>query len=138
MLRFLRFGTVGLTVAAIDLSLVAFLQHLLPPLGAVTLAYFAGVTCHFLLNKHWVFRCRRSDHPHQVCRYAVNVAACWLLTVAVVHLALTHFTQSVLAAKLCALAPATVFGFCMMRFWIFPQHPTTKPSYPAGTMRRSV
>ncbi|MGA7129708.1 MAG: GtrA family protein, partial [Chthoniobacterales bacterium] len=49
--RFVRFATVGASVAVIDFASVAILSRLLPPLVAVSIAYFIGVTCHFLLNK---------------------------------------------------------------------------------------
>jgi putative flippase GtrA len=47
VIRFVRFATVGASVAIIDFSCVAVLSRLLPPLVAVSFAYFIGVTCHF-------------------------------------------------------------------------------------------
>jgi putative flippase GtrA len=117
--RFIRFCTVGTTVAAVDFSMVFVLSRFLPPLVAVTFAYFIGVTCHFLLNKFWVFRCQRSDYLRQLLQYSVVVGSSWLITLGVVQLCLTTFTSSVLIAKLCAIPCATVTGFLLMHTVVF-------------------
>jgi putative flippase GtrA len=117
--RFLRFCTVGTTVAFIDFSLLWLLSSRMPPLVAVSLAYFFAVCCHFLLNKTWVFQCRRSDYIRQLIEYFTVVIASWSITLAVVHLSLSTFTQNVLIAKLCALPPATLVAFVLMQFFVF-------------------
>jgi putative flippase GtrA len=117
--RFIRFCTVGTTVALVDFSMVFVLSRFLPPLIAVTLAYFMGVTCHFLLNKFWVFRCQRSDYLRQLLQYAVVVGSSWLITIGVVQLCLTTFTSNILIAKLCAIPCATLTGFLLMQMFVF-------------------
>jgi len=110
---------VGGTVAVIDFSAVWLLGHFLHPLVAVSIAYFVGVSCHFLLIKFWVFRCRRSDYIRQLMQYLTVVLFSWLTTVAVVHLCLSTFTQNILIAKLFAVPPATLVGFVLMQFFVF-------------------
>ena len=117
--RFVRFATVGATVAAIDFSSVAVLSRFLAPLIAVTIAYFIGVTCHFLLNKFWVFRCRRSDYLKQLLQYGAVILNSWVVTIIVVHLCLSTFTSNVLIAKLCAIPCATMCNFLLMQFVVF-------------------
>jgi putative flippase GtrA len=120
--RFVRFCTVGGTVALIDFSMVFLFSRLLPPLVAVTIAYFIGVTCHFLLNKFWVFRCQRSDYLRQLLQYSVVVGSSWLITLGVVHICLSTFTSNVLIAKLCAIPCATLSGFLLMQMFVFKMH----------------
>ena len=116
---FLRFCIVGATVAAIDFGLVWLLSGRIPPLVAVSIAYFAAVCCHFLLNKMWVFQCRRSDFIRQLLQYSAVVVASWSTTVTIVHLCLSSFTTNVLIAKLFALPPATFVAFLLMQFFVF-------------------
>ena len=118
-LRVIRFLTVGGTVAAVDFSLVWVLHFFLQPLVAVSIAYLTGVTCHFLLNKFWVFRCRRSDYGKQLAQYGLNVFCCWLVTIAIVRLCLNTFTTNILIAKLCAIPPATLLGFLGLQLMVF-------------------
>lgn len=121
--RVMRFLVVGGAVTVLDLSLVWLFQFFLPPLGAISLAYLSAVTCHFLLNKFWVFRCSREDYRRQLGQYGMNVALCWLVTVAVVRLCLATFTSNLMLAKVCALPPATVLGFVMMQLLVFRRSP---------------
>jgi putative flippase GtrA len=117
--KLVRFCTVGGTVALIDFSMVFIFSRFLRPLVAVTIAYFIGVTCHFLLNKFWVFRCQRSDYIRQLLQYAVVVGTSWLITLGVVHVCLSTFTSNVLIAKLCAIPCATLSGFLLMQMLVF-------------------
>jgi putative flippase GtrA len=106
-------------VALIDFSMVFVFSRFLPPLIAVTIAYFIGVTCHFLLNKFWVFRCQRSDYLRQLLQYALVVGSSWLITLGVVHVSLSSFTSNILIAKLCAIPCATLSGFLLMQMFVF-------------------
>lgn len=120
--RFMRFATVGAAVAVIDFSGVAIFSRFLPPLVAVTIAYFIAVICHFLLNKYWVFRCRRKDHTKQLFLYGSVILNSWLITIVVVHLCLSTFTSNVLIAKLFAIPCAMMCNFLLMQFVVFRAH----------------
>ncbi len=127
--RFLRFATVGSSVAVIDFGGVAIASRFLPPLLAVTVAYFIAVCCHFLLNKYWVFRCRRNDYAKQLVQYAGVILTNWVITIAVVHFCLSTFTSDVLIAKLCAIPCATLCNFILMQMVVFrSRHPASKES----------
>ena len=117
--RLLRFCTVGAAVAAIDFGLVWLLSGRLPPLIAVSIAYFTAVCCHFLLNKMWVFQCRRSDYVRQIIEYSSVVVASWVTTIAIVHLCLSNITTNLLIAKLFAVPPATLIAFLLMQLFVF-------------------
>jgi putative flippase GtrA len=117
--RFLRFCIVGGTVASIDFGLVWLLSGLTRPLVAVSIAYLIAVCCHFLLNKMWVFRCRRSDYIRQLVQYFTVVFASWSTTITIVHFCLSSFTHNLLIAKLFAIPPATLVGFLLMQLLVF-------------------
>jgi putative flippase GtrA len=125
--RFLRFCTVGATVASIDFGLVWLLRGRLPPLVAVSIAYLTGVSCHFLLNKMWVFQCRRSDYIRQLIQYSAVVVASWTTTIAIVHFCLSSFTTNLLVAKLFAVPPATLVAFLLMQFLVFRRPNKSEP-----------
>jgi putative flippase GtrA len=110
---------VGATVAAIDFGLLWLLSRRLAPLVAVSIAYLSAVCCHFLLNKMWVFQCRRSDYIRQLTQYCSVVVTSWSTTIAIVHLCLSSFTSNVLIAKLFALPPATFVAFLLMQLFVF-------------------
>jgi putative flippase GtrA len=118
-LKLARFLATGGGCAVLDCSLVWVLGFFLPPLVAVSAGYLAGVSCHFVLNKFWVFRCRRSDYGRQLTQYGLNAGCCWVMTVAAVHFCLKTFTTNLLLAKLFALPPATAVGFCVLRGVVF-------------------
>jgi putative flippase GtrA len=138
--RFMRFATVGASVAVIDFSCVAMFSRFLPPLVAVSFAYFIGVICHFLLNKFWVFRCRRKDYGKQLIQYGLVILNNWFITIVVVQLSLSTFTSNVLIAKLCAIPCATLCNFILMQMVVFRGHPAEQKteqlrySEPVGEM----
>jgi putative flippase GtrA len=117
-----RFATVGASVAVVDFSCVAVFSRFLLPLVAVSIAYFIGVTCHFLLNKFWVFRCRRKDYGKQLIQYAGVILNNWVITIVVVQICLSTFTSNVLIAKLCAIPCATMCNFLLMQMVVFRTH----------------
>ena len=136
VLRFVRFATVGSSVAVVDFGGVAIASRFLPPLLAVTVAYFIAVCCHFLLNKYWVFRCRRNDYAKQLFQYGGVILTNWLITIGVVHFCLSTFTTNVLIAKLCAIPCATMCNFLLMQLVVFREHrreeSTTDLSYSSS------
>jgi putative flippase GtrA len=119
LFRLFRFCTVGATVASIDFGLVWPLRGWTPPLVAVSIAYLTAAFCHFLLNKMWVFQCRRSDYLRQLAQYIAVVVASWSTTITIVQLCLSSFTNNVLIAKLSAIPPATLVAFLLMQFIVF-------------------
>ena len=138
VLRFMRFVTVGASVAIIDFSGVALFSRFFPPLLSVTFAYFIAVCFHFLLNKFWVFRCRRSDYAKQLVQYCCVILGNWLITIAVVHFCLSSFTSNVLIAKLCAIPCATMCNFLLMQLVVFRTHRAEEQNQPEASYSSSV
>src|SRR6201993_1562454 len=112
ILQFTRFCAVGGSVAVIDLTVVWITSHLLPALAAVSLGYIIGVTCHFLLNKFWVFRSRSQRYGLQLALYLSQVALCWLMTVSIVSFVMACTAFTVVLARFIAMPPTTLFAFC--------------------------
>src|ERR1700757_2620920 len=119
ILQFTRFCAVGGSVAVIDLTVVWITSHLLPALAAVSLGYITGVTCHFLLNKFWVFRCSSRQYRRQLAWYLLHVALYWLMTMLIVSLVLSITATSVVVARVISIPPMMLFTFCFLRFVVF-------------------
>ena len=119
IIQFTRFCAVGGSAAVIDLTVVWMTSRLLPPLVAVSLGFITGVTCHFLLNKFWVFRCNSQQYRRQLALYLVQVALYWLMTMLIVSLVLSVTGASVVVARVISIPPMTLFTFFYMRFVVF-------------------
>jgi putative flippase GtrA len=119
IVQFIRFCAVGGGVAVIDLAIVWTASPFLPALMAVSLGYIIGVSCHFLLNKFWVFRSRSQRYGLQLALYLSQVALCWLMTVLIVSFVMACTSFTVVLARFIAMPPTTLFAFCSMRFIVF-------------------
>jgi len=137
ILQFIRFCTVGGTVAVIDLAVVWITSHLLPALVAVSLGYITGVTCHFLLNKFWVFRCDSQQYRRQVALYLLQVALCWLMTMLIVSLILSMTAANVVVARVISIPPTSLFTFFFLRFVVFGKA-RNRPSLSQDTTGSSL
>jgi putative flippase GtrA len=125
--RFLRFCAAGGTVAIVDFGSAWTLSHILAPVFAVSLGYFAAATCHFLLNKLWVFKCQRRDYLRQLTWYGLTVFTCWLTTVTVVIAVLPLVSSNIILAKLIALPPASMVAYVLMQLVVFRFRESTEP-----------
>src|SRR5271165_3658828 len=119
ILQFTRFCTVGGTVAVIDLTVVWITSHFLSALVAVSLGYIAGATCHFLLNKFWVFQCSSQQYRRQLALYLLHVTLYWLMAMLIVSLVLSITGASVVVARVISIPPLMLFTFCSLRFVVF-------------------
>jgi putative flippase GtrA len=119
LLQFIRFCVVGGIVAAIDLTTVWITSHFLPALVAVSLGYSTGATCHFLLNKFWVFRCDSRQYRRQLVLYLLHLTIYWLMTMLIVSLVLSTTAASVVVARVISIPPMMLFTFCSLRFVVF-------------------
>jgi putative flippase GtrA len=138
IVQFARFCAVGGGVAAVDLAIVWVTSFFLPALLAVSVGYVTGVTCHFLLNKFWVFKCTSRRYARQLALYLLQVALCWLMTLCIVSMVLSFAHCTVVLARLVAIPPTTLFTFVFMRFIVFRgsglsigPRPVTAPSAEA-------
>jgi putative flippase GtrA len=120
MRRVIYFLIVGALVCGVDFGTLSVLKRLLPTMAAVSIAYAAGVSTHFCLNKWWVFESRTPVNFREVTRYLLMVLVCWLCTVAVVWAMLHLFTNNVYIARTAAIPPATIAGFLLLKSFVFP------------------
>jgi putative flippase GtrA len=116
---FFRFGVVGVLVFGIDFGSIWLFKRLVPPLVAVSLAYFLAVSVHFSLNKWWVFRSQANVRGMELVRYVLTVCVCWLCTVSVTWLALRFVTSNVFVARYTAVPLASLLSFLLMRRFVF-------------------
>jgi putative flippase GtrA len=129
--RLLRFAGVGGLVFVVDFALVYILGKVLAPLLAVSVAYILAVCVHFTLNKWWVFGARTRCDTRELLSYSATAALCWGCTVLCVKATLGSFTHNLLVAKLAAIVPTMVLGFCLMRFFVFRQARLDRAEQPA-------
>jgi len=117
--RFVRFLTVGGCTAVVDFSGLWLLKHWFSPTLAFSGAYLAAVATHFLLNKHWTFRCARKDVVRQMAEYLVVLVVTYLVQLAAFRGGLIVFHQNPYIAKACAVPPSTIVGYCLLRLRVF-------------------
>lgn len=123
--RLVRFAAVGALVAAVDFLAIWLLTFAVSRLTAVTIAYPIAVTGHFWLNRVWVFAAESIPVGVQIPRYILTVIICWLCTVGITALALSHLTPNVFLAKILALPCATALSFVLMRRFVFAPRPAS-------------
>ena len=118
-MRVARFCAVGGFVFVVDFSALWLFYKFLPPIPAVSIAYLVAVSVHFCLNKWWVFKSQDKASGSQIFRYALNVLACWLCTMAVFSLAIHWLTANVYVAKIISVPPTTLLGFVLLKSFVF-------------------
>lgn len=101
--RWTRFVVSGAINTAVDFTIFAALVYwsILKPFGANLVAFFAAVTCSFVLNRFWTFRDRRfgSPVPFVIWMSAIALLSSWLLDRVIqlgVHLAVAKIGVTVL------------------------------------------
>jgi putative flippase GtrA len=122
-IRFVRFLTVGVCTAVVDFGMLAILRGWIPPTAAFSGAYLAGAVTHFLLNKHWTFRCARTDLAKQVAEYLAVVGITYLVQLAGFRGGFALFNHNVFLAKAIAVPPGTIIGYLLLRMRVFKDVP---------------
>jgi putative flippase GtrA len=123
--RFSRFAAVGATTAAIYFSLFALLHDVFAvPYGiAVTCGYAAGVVFHFCANRNLTFRDSQGYIPSQLGKYAVVAAINYVITIAVVGLAVEVLSLSPHWGVVAAVVLTTLAGYALFGSWVFRARP---------------
>jgi putative flippase GtrA len=123
-MRLGRYLLVGGIAAAVDFTALRFLHVVLAPTAAFSLAYAAGVTTHFVLNKYWTFRCSRTDLLRQIAEYLSIVAVNYFVQLVVFRSVLALWPAAgVYVAKAAALPLGTVLSFFLLKTHVFNRHP---------------
>jgi len=118
-IRWIRFLAVGVCTSAVDFTVLGTLNIWVSPTAAFSAAYAAAMVTHFLLNKHWTFRCGREDLAKQIAEYLVVVGITYLVQLAGFRGGLILCHQNVYLAKVLAVPPATVVGYCLLKARVF-------------------
>ena len=117
--RFLRFISVGLATAAVDVGTVALLLRGGISYGlAVTGGFALGLVVNYLLHASYTFGVR----PHafaQALRFGAVVAFNYLLTLFIVWALHEGLGTPVLAAKIASLPCVAAAGFLLSKYWVF-------------------
>lgn len=129
---FLKFGTVGLVAAAVDIGLFNVLNFYFQelsfrgaPIYAKIISVILSTLVAWLGNRSWTFRAsRQQNHFKELFEYFV-VAAGGLI-IAILPLWVSHYLlgyTSVLAdnisANIVGLGLATVFRYLLNKYWVF-------------------
>ena len=119
---FLVFCLVGAATAAIYFLSLAMLLEMfgLRYRVAVTLSYFLGISCQFLLNKLVTFKDRNfAEIVPQMLRYALVVVANYALTMLVVVFTVETLGLAPYVGVLFSVGLTVVSGFLLSKYWTF-------------------
>jgi putative flippase GtrA len=103
----------------VDFGVLGLLREWIPPTAAFSGAYVAGAAIHFLLNKHWTFRCGRADLAKQLAEYLVVIGITYLVQLAGFRGGLALFSHNVYLAKAMAMPLGTIVGYFLLKMHVF-------------------
>lgn len=131
--RFMKFGMVGGSGVAVNLSVLYFGQEFLFSSIHATnmrlnvslaLAIFVATINNFFWNRAWTWRDRQhSPDKHLLLHFGQYALACWVgivLQFILTQLLALHFHY--LVANALAIVFASVFNFLVNNFWTFRNH----------------
>lgn len=134
VLRFVRFGAVGVTVMGFFMALNAVLGRFWGPQAAFFAAYPPALLLHYLLNKHWTFRDATATDGRKVADYLHTVVVTFLIQWPVFTVALHGLgLPSWLAAGGANLAQMAA-SFLLMQLRVF--RPSTETAGTAEAWHR--
>ena len=118
---FMRFALIG-GLTAILYFLVMWLSSSRLHLGyeiAVSVAYLISTTFHFLANKYFTFKSASEPSHMQLIKYGVMWIINYIITVAVVWLAVEKFAFSAYVGVCMAVVMTFMVGFILGQCWVF-------------------
>ena len=115
------FLVVGGITAVIYYALIGILWGLLGAhyLAAVSVAYVSAVAFHFLANRRVTFDASRDSARRQLPRYVALAVLNYLVTLAVVALAVRVAGLHVYVGTTLAILATLVTGYVGMKRWVF-------------------
>lgn len=118
--RILRYLLIGGVVFGIDLGCFTLaLRSRLPLPVATSVAYLIGVSTHFTLNRWFNFRNFDRSVASHARTYATVVAVEWVVTVAVVQLAVTIGRCTPIVGRIVAVLVDLPLGYTAHRYVTF-------------------
>lgn len=135
--HFVRFCLVGLSGAAVDLTLFALLLAMaLRVPAASVLAIWGAMTWNFVLNRRWTFAdCRRQPLLPQYVAFCLSCCLGGAVNWSTRVLLWTHipfFSEHALAAAAAGVATGTFFNFSLCRALVFRRRGPGGSSPPAA------
>jgi putative flippase GtrA len=117
--QLVRFGLVGASGYVVNLVTFTLAVGTLHYVPAAVLAFLAGVTNNFLLNRNWTFRVTHGHRGHQALRFLVVSLAAFAVSL----LVLTGLVELAGLPEILAQAVAVVAGlpvnFLGQKLWSF-------------------
>jgi len=122
----LRFCIIGVIVAIVQIGSYTLLANWLglAQTGSGTIAYVAGVTVHFMLNRRVTFSSKSSITFLQLVRYGGLLLLNYLVTLLCLWLASDLFHVLAQVGLLASLAITALISFFVMKYFIFPAEAT--------------
>ena len=117
----LRFAVVGAITALIYFVLLSGLMRYgaMDYRWAVTIAYVAAVSFHFVANRRYTFRAHDAPAARQAVRYLALLALNYVVMVAVATGLVELFGFAPLIGAGAAVAVTTVVAFALAHSWVF-------------------
>lgn len=115
-----RFAGVGLLATLVHVT-AAWLANLVPgmnPFAANLIGFACAFWISYLSNFYWTFA-KRGDHATHIGRFFISSALCFLLSNAIVFIAVTQLQLSFTIALLAIAILIPPLSFVMVKFWAF-------------------
>lgn len=123
--QFLRFGVVGLSNTAVDFAAFFLLTWgSVPYLLAQVLAYGAGVTNSFLLNRRWTFKVGGRASLQEAVRFVMVNGVSLLVAAGCIYILHGLVSMGLWPAKVAATAGGVMVNYIGTRMWVFPSQQT--------------
>jgi putative flippase GtrA len=128
LLKVMRAGGTGATVAALNFVSLWILVHFLSPKVSFSIAFLIALAAHFTLSKSWTFRNRSAAWGRQISQYLLVAMMSYLIQLSIFQSAMLFLGMRVFGANAVAILVGTVVGFLLMHAWVFstnqmPQSP---------------
>ena len=117
--RFLRFFLVGGCGFLVQMASLRGLEEILPPRIAFTAAYVLSVATHYLLNRFWALRSRRSDAGRQFLEYLGTIALSYLISFACFNLFFGGLHLSVMWSTALSIPLDPARCFLLLNYRVF-------------------
>ncbi len=121
LLKFLKFGSVGLSGMAVDFGVTILFKEKLNvnKYAANTLGFFSAATSNFFLNRLWTFQSNDPDVALQYFKFLTMSTVGVLLSNAIIYLLHGRMKWNFYFAKLISIALVLFWNFFASYFFTF-------------------
>lgn len=116
-----KFGTTGLTNAAVDFGILLFCVEILgwPLLPSNVLSTGIAITNAFFMNKKWTFRSNEERHGKQYMQFLLVYGSCFLWVQAVLWLFAVKLGFWYVPVKILIIPAAAAWNYLWMHYRVF-------------------